>query len=69
MTNAERTLEELQTAQEVAQKLFDALSEDPDTCDLPAAFYARSLVGRLMMLESELLACPPNDGPEPPSAA
>lgn len=57
--DAERIIEELHLAQEVAQKLFDGLTRDPATCDTPHAFYARSLVGRLMMLESELLASPP----------
>ena len=60
-TNAERILDDLHRSQEVAQKLLDALTEDPATCDTRHAFYARSLVGRLLSLESELLACPPND--------
>ena len=57
--DAERILEDLHAAQHVAQKLFDALTEDPATCDTRHAFYARSLVGRLMSLESDLLATPP----------
>ena len=65
--DAERILEELHLAQEVAQKLFDGLTDDPSTCDTPHAFYARSLVGRLMMLESELLATPPRTDSAPES--
>lgn len=65
--DAERIIEELHLAQEVAQKLFDGLTDDPSTCDTPHAFYARSLVGRLMMLESELLATPPRTDSAPES--
>ena len=60
-THAECILEDLQRSQEVAQKLLDALTEDPTTCDTRHAFYARSLVGRLLSLESDLLASPPID--------
>lgn len=53
-------LEQLQLAQEAAQKLFDGLTDDPATCDTRHAFYARSVLGRLMtlemmMIQSELL--------------
>jgi len=52
------TLEQLHIAQETAQKLFDSLDADPTLRNTPNAAYARSLVGRLMMLESHLLETP-----------
>ena len=52
------TLEQLQIAQETAQKLFEGLDADPTLRKTAHAAYARSLVGRLMMLESHLLETP-----------
>lgn len=57
-THHEATLEQLHIAQQTAQKLFEGLDADPATRDTAHAAYARSLVGRLMILESHLLETP-----------
>lgn len=55
MTDQERTLESLQNAQQMADKLFQGLDADPATRDTRHAAYARALVGYLITLESDLL--------------
>lgn len=58
-THAERILDDLHAAQAVARDLARALEDDPCCQGSRHAFYARSLLSRLYMLESELLASPP----------
>lgn len=59
MTNAERTLEELHRAQEIAAALADSLDASHATLH-PDQLRAAQLVSRLHVLESMLLECPPN---------
>lgn len=48
-------MQQLRLSLEVAQKLFDGLNDDPATCYTRHAFYARSLLGRLMTMEMEMI--------------
>jgi len=61
-TAAERILDDLHSAQEIAAQVADGL-DDLRPGDFPTReqLRARQLVSRLHALESQLLECPPND--------